>query len=118
MRKLIAVLAVAALASAPAALAKERNVKMFGPTSATAGKAWNGTISVKIDGKPADGMGPMVRIISGSGQTISIPSRATGKTGIYRVRVVFPSAGTWRVIVVDRYSGRAYEFARMKVQAT
>jgi hypothetical protein len=27
------------------------------------------------------------------------------------------SAGMWRVLVVDRYSGRSYEFGRVRVRA-
>ena len=42
---------------------------------------------------------------------------ATPAVGIYRARVVFPTAGLWRVLVVDRYSGRAYEFSRVRVRA-
>ena len=119
MRKLIAFLALAALVIGPAALAKERNVAMAGaPTSLKAGQAWNATITVKMDGKPAEGMGPMVRIVSSAGRTISIRARSTSKTGVYRARIVFPTAGMWRVIVVDRNSGHAYEFNRMKVRAT
>ena len=31
--------------------------------------------------------------------------------------IVFPTRGEWRVIAVDRDSGRAYEFSRMRVRA-
>ncbi len=51
MRKLIVLLGVAALVSAPAALGKERNVSMIGaPAAPTAGQAWTATIAVKMDG--------------------------------------------------------------------
>ena len=119
MRKLIVLVALAALVTAPAVLAKERNVQMIGaPIAPKAGQAWNATISVQIDGKLQPGKAPIVRIVSAGGRTINVPSRATTEAGIYRARVVFPSAGTWRVIVVDRETGRAYEFNRMKVRAT
>ena len=36
---------------------------------------------------------------------------------LYRARVVFPTAGLWRVLAVDRYSGRSYEFSRVRVRA-
>lgn len=118
MRKLIAALALAALVAVPAALAKERNVQMFGaPVPARAGQAWNATISVKIDGRLAPGRTPVVRIVSVAGRTITVAARATTKAGIYRARVVFPSAGMWRVIIVDRETGRAYEFSRIRVRA-
>ena len=119
MRKLIVLVAFGLLVSSPAALAKERNVQMIGaPTAPKAGQAWNATISVKIDGKLQPGKAPTVRLMSVLGRAINVPSRATEKAGIYRARVVFPRAGTWRVLVIDRETGRSYEFARMKVRAS
>jgi hypothetical protein len=119
MRKLIVLVGLGLLASSPAALAKERNVQMIGaPTAPKAGQAWNAMISVKMDGKLSPGRAPVVRLISTRGRTVNVPSRATLTAGIYRARFAFPTAGTWRVIVIDRETGRAYEFARLKVRAT
>jgi hypothetical protein len=118
MRKLVALVALAGLAAAPAALAKERNVQMLGaPVAPKAGLAFTATISVKMDGRLAPGRAPVVRLVGAAGRTISIPSRATLRAGIYSARIVFPSAGLWRVIVVDRETGRAYELGRMRVRA-
>jgi hypothetical protein len=118
MRRIGALVVLAALAAAPAALAKERNLSMIGaPVAPKAGKPWTATIKVTIDGRLVDGMGPMVRVISAAGKAIYVPSRATPAAGIYRARVVFPTAGMWRVLVVDRYSGRSYEFSRVRVRA-
>ena len=118
MRKLILLAGIAAVVAAPAALAKERNISMIGaPVAPKAGQAWTATLKVVIDGRPVDGMGPMIRLVDKAGKTTFIPSKPTSATGIYRARIVFPTAGMWRVIVVDRYSGRAYEFNRMKVRA-
>jgi hypothetical protein len=118
MRKLSVLAILAALAAAPAALAKERNISMIGaPVAPKAGQAWTATLKVVIDGKPAPGVGPMIRIVNRAGKAVFIPSKSTSATGIYRARIVFPAAGTWRVIVVDRYSGRSYEFKRMTVRA-
>ena len=71
-----------------------------------------------MDGKLSPGRSPTVRIMSPAGRALNVPSRATAKLGIYRARVVFPSAGMWRVLVIDRQTGRAYEFGRMRVRAT
>jgi hypothetical protein len=118
MRKLIVLAALGLLASSPAALAKERNVQMIGaPTAPKAGQAWSAMISVKIDGKLQPGKAPTVRLISAAGRKINVPSRSTLKAGIYRARFVFPTAGMWRVIVIDRQTGRAYEFGQMRVRA-
>jgi hypothetical protein len=118
MRKLIFVLALAALVTGSAALAKERNISMIGaPVAPKAGQAWTVTISVKMDGKLAAGKAPSVRIVSTAGRAISVKSQATTRAGIFRARVVFPRAGTWRVIVYEPETGRAYEFNRMRVRA-
>ena len=115
---LIALVALAALVAGPAALAKERNVNILAaPLAPRAHQAWNATISVKMDGKLVTGRTPAVRIVSAAGRVVTVPSRVTSRIGIYRVRIVFPAAGTWRVIVVDRETGRAYEFNRMRVRA-
>jgi hypothetical protein len=119
MRKLIVALGIAALVSAPAALAKERNLSMIGaPVSPKAGQAWTATIAVKMDGRYTIGKSPAVRIINRAGKVLTILSTPTAGAGIYRARVMFPTAGTWRVLVVDRETGRSYEFHRMTVRAT
>jgi hypothetical protein len=119
MRKLIVLLGVSALVSAPAALAKERNVRMIGaPTAPKAGQAWTATISVKMDGHYRIGKAPAVRLINAAGRAITVASAPTSRTGIYRARIVFPTAGMWRVLVLDRVTGRSYEVHRMQVRAT
>jgi hypothetical protein len=119
MRKLIALAALAALVSAPAALAKERNIALMGvPAAPTAGKAFTVTISVTRDKQPAAGKAPIVRLLSSSVSVINITARETEKIGVYRARIVFPRAGMWRVVVIDRMTGRAYPFGRMRVRAT
>jgi hypothetical protein len=119
MRKLIALAALAALVSVPAALAKERNVALTGvPTAPKAGKAFTVTISVTRDKQPDAGKAPTVRLLSSSVSVINITSRATERIGVYRARIVFPNAGMWRIVVIDRMTGRAYPFGRMMVRAT
>jgi hypothetical protein len=118
MRKLIVLLAGAALVSAPAALAKERNVTLTGtPLAARAGVAWTATIAVKMDGRYTIGKSPAVRLIHGT-KALTIVSTPTSRAGIYRARLMFPTAGMWRVLVVDRQTGRSYEFRRMNVRAS
>ena len=119
MRKLIVALSAVALVAAPAALAKERNVSLTGaPAAAKAGHAWVATISVKMDGHYVIGKAPSVRLINAAGRAITIVSTPTSRTGIYRARLMAPTAGMWRVLVVDRMTGRSYEFRRMLVRAT
>jgi len=84
MRKLIVLLALAALVSATAALAKERNVSMIGaPVAPKAGQAWTATIAVKMDGHYTPGKAPAVRLINGAGKawTASGAPRSGPMTG-------------------------------------
>ncbi len=119
MRKLIALAALAALVSVPAALAKERNMALTGvPTAPKAGKAFTVTISATRDRQPAAGKAPTVRLLSSSISVINITARETEQIGVYRARIVFPNAGTWRIVVIDRMTGRAYPFGRVRVRAS
>jgi|SRR5581483_4636474 len=119
MRNVIVVLVAAALVWAPGALGKERNVSMIGaPVAPKAGQTWTATIAVKMDGRYTIGRAPAVRIISGAGKALTVAATPTARVGIYRARVTFPRAGTWRVLVLDRQTGRAYEFRRLTVRAT
>jgi hypothetical protein len=122
MQKLIAVAVVTAFATAPAALAKERNVALTGkPSVAKAGKAWTATVSVTRDRQPDAGQAPTIRLlnysISTAGRVVNVTTRATDLPGVYRARVAFPSAGTWRVVVIDRMTGRAYPFGQTRVRS-
>jgi hypothetical protein len=122
MRKLIVFTALAAVICTPAALAKERNLTLAGKPAATkAGKAWTATVSVKIDNEPQAGKAPMIRLINMSISTassvVNITARPTSQLGVYRARVAFPTAGTWRVVVIDRMTGRAYSFGRTAVRS-
>ena len=124
MRKVVAFAALAALVAAPAAIAKERNLALTGkPSVTTAGKASQVTVTVTRDKQPDAGRSPIVRLVSSSSvstssRVVNIVARATTKMGVYRARVVFPSAGTWRVTVIDATTGRAYAFGTTRVLPT
>jgi hypothetical protein len=122
MRKLIVFTALTALICVPAAFAKERNLTLVGKPSVTkAGKAWTATVSVTIDKEPQAGKAPTIRLINQSISTaarvVNISARPTSELGVYRARVAFPTAGTWRVVVIDRMTGRAYSFGRTAVRS-
>jgi hypothetical protein len=123
MDKLIALAVLATLVTAPTALAKERNVALSGKPAATeAGETWTATVRVTRDRQPDAGTAPTIRLlnnsISTSGRVVNVTTRATAMRGVYRARVAFPSAGTWRVVVVDRMTNRAYSFGQTRVRAT
>src|SRR4029453_491236 len=71
MRKLSVFAVLAALVAAPAALAKERNITMSAADVAPkAGQPWTAKLRVVVDGTPAPGLGPMVRIVNRAGRAV------------------------------------------------
>jgi hypothetical protein len=103
------------------------------PNGLSAGEPWVVNITVLQHGRtPVDGLRPAVTIrkladaratsatakVVGS-ETRRFAARPTDGTGVYRARVVFPSAGTWRFEVYDgfgTYGGaRTHRFAPVKI---
>jgi hypothetical protein len=103
------------------------------PNGLSAGEPWVVNITVLQHGRtPVDGLKPTVTIrklasarattanaaVAGS-ESRTFAARPTDGTGVYRARVVFPSAGTWRFEVFDgftQYGGaRTHRFAPVKI---
>jgi hypothetical protein len=121
MYRLIALGVLAAFVTAPSASAKERSVALKGkPVATMAGKAWTATVSITRDRQPDSGQAPTIRLLNNSistaGRVVNVTTRATDTPGVYRARVAFPSAGIWRVVVIDRMTGRAYPFGQTRVR--
>ena len=134
MRKqLIVVVAALALVCASTALAGGwATVKLSSsPKGLSAGEPWVVDITVLQHGlasQPLCCLSPTVTIrkvaaarsaSSSSAVSKTFRARSTGRIGVYRARVVFPSAGTWRYEVFDgftEYGGaRTHKFAPVKV---
>jgi hypothetical protein len=103
------------------------------PKGLSAGEPWVVNITVLQHGRtPVDGLKPTVTIrkltdvrtlgvnsrLEGS-KSRTFAARPTGSTGVYRARVVFPSAGTWRFEVYDGFTAyggaRTHRFAPVKI---
>ena len=106
MKKLLLVLAVAALA-VPAASAggwATVGLSSLPPSGLDANQAWPVDITVLQHGRsPMTGLTPVLRIHSG-GTTQEFAAKATGKPGTYRAVVVFPKAGRWSYDVDDGFT--------------
>ena len=52
-------------------------------------------------------------------ESLTFRARPTNRTGVYRARVVFPDAGTWRYEVYDAFTtyggARTHKFAPVKI---
>jgi hypothetical protein len=130
---LILVAVVAALVFASTAFAGGwATVKLSSlPKGVSAGEPWVVNITVLQHGlatQPLCCVKPTVTIrkvvglrsTSASSSTLKVfQARPTGRTGVYRARVVFPSAGTWRYEVWDgftQYGGaRTHTFSPVKI---
>ena len=67
-------------------------------------------------------VGP-VRTTSAFGKkALTFRARPTSRSGVYRAKVVFPSAGTWRYEVFDAFTeyggARTHRFAAVKISAS
>jgi hypothetical protein len=102
------------------------------PKGMSAGQAWVVDITVLQHGlatQPLCCLKPTVTIsrvvpVRSTSSTVGSPSRTfmakpTGRAGVYRARVVFPSAGTWRYEVYDAFTtyggARTHTFKPVKI---
>ena len=78
------------------------------PDGTRAGEAWIVDLTILQHGlTPLEGIHPSLTIMSAGGEaTRTFRAVATEKPGVYRARVVFPSAGNWRYVVDDDFSAR------------
>ena len=116
MRRSIVVLAVLAAVVPAAALGGGwATVKLSStPDGAAARSAWTVDLTVLRHGvTPLPGVRPAIRISQGTLRR-SFPARPTGRVGVYRARVVFPRAGTWRWTIWDGFS-RTHTYAPVRV---
>jgi hypothetical protein len=76
------------------------------PDGTRPGDAWLAELTILQHGRtPLEGVNPTLTIAkAGAKTTRTFRARATSKPGVYRVRVVFPSAGTWSYVVYDDFS--------------
>ena len=116
MRKLVVVLALlTALVPAAAVAGGWATVKLSSsPKGAQAGVPWVVDLTVLQHGvTPLSGVEPRVRIAQGT-IARSFLARPMKTEGVYRARVVFPRAGTWRWSIWDGFS-RTHTYKAVRV---
>jgi hypothetical protein len=117
MRKTLIAAAAVALVTAPTALAGGwATVQLSStPKGLAAGEPWVVDITVLQHGNPKTPLcclRPTVtirkvvtaRTSAASAVPLVFKARPTGRTGVYRARVVFPTKGTWRYAVYDGFT--------------
>ncbi|HET8968330.1 MAG TPA: hypothetical protein VFN06_02750 [Gaiellaceae bacterium] len=137
MRKsLLIVTALVALACASTALAGGwATVKLSSsPKGVTADEPWVVDITVLQHGLASQPLcclkptvtirrvGPARTTSSLGKKSLTFRARPTSRTGVYRAKVVFPSAGTWRYEVFDAFTAyggaRTHTFRAVKISAS
>jgi hypothetical protein len=86
------------------------------PAGTPPGEPWNVDITVLQHGRtPLEGVTPTVHISSGD-TTKNFVAEPTGKPGVYRAQVVFPTAGSWKYEVHDGFvSDFAHTFPAVEI---
>jgi hypothetical protein len=80
------------------------------------GKPWQVRLTILQHGRtPLDGLVPEVIAKRGSVRK-TFAARPAGRPGVYRARVVFPSAGTWHYVVDDGFT-MTHTFPPVRVRA-
>jgi hypothetical protein len=87
------------------------------PEGLAAGDPWRVELTILQHGRtPLEGVKPWVVVESSHGaEQESFLGRPTGKPGVYRATVVFPSAGTWKMVVDDGFAAR-HSFPAVEVR--
>ncbi len=132
MRRSLIVVAAVALVYASTALAGGwATVRLSSsPKGMSADEPWVVNITVLQHGlasQPLCCLKPTVTIrrvtqpasASAALKSLTFRARPTSRTGVYRARVVFPNAGTWRYEVYDGFTmyggARTHRFAPVKI---
>jgi MYXO-CTERM domain-containing protein len=120
MRRSLAVLLLAGLCLAPAAAAKGPHAVLSpGTEPIEPGRAWVGSVTfVEFGSGHARSARPAVAARNGDAR-VSAPLRSAGAGQFgseYRLRLVFPQAGRWRITVVDgSRADRRFVFPALQV---
>ena len=138
MRKAVILGAVVALVSASTALAGGwATVKLSSsPKNLSAGEPWIVDVTVLQHGlatQPLSGLRPTVtirKVVAARTTSSSVKeplvktfrARPTSRVGVYRARVVFPGAGTWRYEVYDAFTeyggARTHKFKPVRIASS
>jgi YtkA-like protein len=88
------------------------------PDGARPGEAWLVDLTVLQHGRtPLEGVKPVVRIgHPGPGTARRFWAVPTGEPGVYRAKVVFPSAGEWTYSVDDGFT-QVHDFGTVRIAA-
>ena len=118
MRRLLLAVPLALLALAPSAFAGGwATVGLSSTPSGTEpGDPWVVDVTVLQHGRtPLEGVQPKVTIINGDARE-TFAAKPTGKPGVYRASVVFPTAGRWTYEVDDGFiSGQPHTFPAVEI---
>lgn len=88
------------------------------PEGAAPGDPWIVELTVLQHGRseaPLDGLEPSVTVTGSGGERRTFVASPTGQPGVYRARVVFSSAGTWRYSVNDGFAGAIHDFPPVQI---
>ena len=107
MRRLLLTVALVALAAPASALAGGwATAGLSPPEGVGAGDTWNADVNILQHGRtPLAGVSPTVTIRNvATGNEKTFTAKPTGEIGVYRAKVVFPTAGKYAYKVYDGFT--------------
>ena len=119
MRATLLALLILAIAPASAVAGGFATVGLSStPDDTRPGDPWIVDLTILQHGRseaPLDGLEPSVTVTGSGGERRTFRTSPTGEPGVYRARVVFPSAGTWSYSVDDGFAGAIHEFPPVQI---
>ena len=119
MKKLLLALALALLAVPAATAGGWATVGLSSlPDDISAGGTWSVDMTILQHGRtPLERVDPVVRLNrDGGSETLTYAAKPTGKPGVYRAHVRFPSEGTWRYEIWDGFT-QTHTYAPVEIPA-
>jgi hypothetical protein len=123
MRNLIALatVTVALVASATASAGGWATVGMDPlPTGVGPGDTWNTNLTILQHGQtPLTGLSPTITItLADTGTSKTFGATETEEPGVYRASVVFPEAGSWRIVADSTFGDSRLTYGPVTIEPT
>jgi len=91
------------------------------PDGTAPGDPWVVEMTILQHGRsetPLSGLRPTLTVSRTGAEGHTFTASPTGRPGVYRARVIFPSAGTWRYEVNDDFPGVTHDFPPAEIGTT
>jgi hypothetical protein len=89
------------------------------PAGLGPGDTWNTKMTVLQHGRtPLTGLSPTITITDDAGKAREFAATETSEPGVYAVSVVFPEAGSWRIVADSTFGDSKLTYGPVEIEPT